>query len=127
MTREEGQALVEFAIVLPILLLAMLLVVTVGEIARDRIVLEHAASEGARNGSLNNDDLQIRQAVAATVRPLDPARVTVTIEPDRAVRTRRSLLTVRLAYREPLALAFVGMPDLVVRSSATRMIERDAP
>ena len=127
MTDQEGQALVEFALVLPIILLVMLLVVTVGEIARDRIVLEHAASEAARNGSFNNDDLLIRQAVAATVRPLDPARVTVTIEPDRAVRTRRSLLTVRLAYREPLALAFVGMPDLVVRSSATRMIERDAP
>lgn len=127
MTREEGQALVEFAIVLPILLLAMLLVVTVGEIARDRIVLEHAASEGARNGSLNNDDLQIRQAVAATVHPLDPARVTVTIEPDRAARTRRSLLTVRLSYRDPLALGFVGMPGLVITGSATRMIERDAP
>src|SRR5207245_5058256 len=104
---------------LPIICLVMLMVVTVGEIARDRIVLEHAASEGERNGSFNNDDLLIRQAVAATVRPLDPARVTVTIEPDRAVRTRRSLLTVRLAYPEPRALPFLGMPDPVVRSPAT--------
>jgi Flp pilus assembly protein TadG len=124
---DTGQALVEFAMVLPVLLLAALLIVTVGEIARDRVVLEHAASEGARSGSLYNDDVRIREAVAATVRPLDPRQVAVTIEPSSAPRPRGSLITVRLSYREPIALGLVGLSPIVVGGTATRMIEEDGP
>ena len=123
MKREGGQALVEFALVLPLLLLVSMLVVTIGEIARDRLVLEHAASEGARSGSLFNDNLKIRQTVAATVRPLDPARVAVTIDPEGPPRPRGSLVTVRLSYREPLALGLVGLPPFVVTGASVRMME----
>lgn len=123
MTEERGQALVEFALVLPVLLAMMFVVVTVVEIGLERLALEHGASEGARSGSLNNDDRLIRGAVAATVHPLDPARVNVSIEPEATGRTRGALLTVRLSYQHPLPLAFVGMSRLTLTSSATRLIE----
>jgi Flp pilus assembly protein TadG len=123
---DTAQALVEFAMVLPVLLLTAMLIVTVGEIARDRVVLEHAASEGARSGSLYNDDLKIREAVAATVRPLDPAQVAVTIQPSAPPRPRGSLITVRLSYREPIALGLLGLSPIVVGGTATRMIEEDS-
>ena len=123
MSDDEGQALVEFALVLPVLLLVTFLLLVVGQIGLDRLVLEHGAAEGARNGSLTNDDEQIRRAVGGAVRPLDPQRVAVAIEPDRAGRGRASLLTVRVSYREPMPLGFVGLSGLTLTASATRLIE----
>ena len=109
----SGQALVEFALVLPILLLVAFLLLFVGEVGLHRLALEHGAAEGARNGSYTNDDEQIRRAIAAAVRPLDPGQVRVTIEPDRQSRTRGSLLTVRVSYREPMPLGFVRLSSTV--------------
>ncbi len=65
---ERGQALVEFALVLPFLLLFALAIVLIAEIGVARLALEHAAAEGARVGSLTNDDEEIvgRSSPAST-------------------------------------------------------------
>ena len=46
--RERGSAAVEFALLLPILLLLLLAFVQVGVIARDSLVLTQASRAGAR-------------------------------------------------------------------------------
>jgi Flp pilus assembly protein TadG len=47
--RERGSAAVEFALLLPILLLLLLAFVQVGVIARDSLVLTQASRAGARD------------------------------------------------------------------------------
>lgn len=125
---EDGQALIEFALVLPFLLLLTLAIVFVTEIGVARLALEHAAAEGARIGSLTNDDAEIARAIGAVVSPLDPARVRPTIEPaeheaPRSGDPRGSLLRVALEYAVPVPLAFAGLPAVTVRGSAARVIE----
>lgn len=125
---DDGQALVEFALVLPFLLLFALGIVLVTEIGVARIVLEHAASEGARVGSLTNDDEQVRSAISAAVAPLDPSRVRAKVDPaehelPRSADPRGSLLRVTLEYAVPVPLAFAGLPSVTVRGSAVRVIE----
>jgi len=125
---DRGQALVEFALVLPFLLFFALAIVLVTEIGVARLALEHAAAEGARIGSLTNDDEQITAAVAAAVTPLPPDRVLVHIEPrehevPRSHDPRGSLLKVELRYGVGVPLAFAGLPSVIVGGSATRMIE----
>jgi Flp pilus assembly protein TadG len=46
--RERGSAVVEFALLLPILLLVLLAVVQVGVLASDQLVITQAARAGAR-------------------------------------------------------------------------------
>jgi Flp pilus assembly protein TadG len=125
---EGGQAIVEFALVLPTLLVVALAMVLVAELGVARLALQHATAEAARAGALTNDDEQIRGTLAATVAPLAPHRVTSAIAPpqDEAPRNgnpRGSLLTVRASYTVPVPLGFVGLPRFVVAASASRRIE----
>lgn len=128
MNGDRGQAIVEFALVVPLLLVLMLGVVLVAEIGVARLALEHAAAEAARTGSLTNDDDLVRGTVAAAVAPLDPSSVKVAIEPTqndspRSSTPRGSLLRVRLRYAVPVPLGFAGIPRLVVEGTAARRIE----
>lgn len=128
MTCERGQAIVEFALVLPTMLVVALAMVLVAELGIARLALQHATAEAARAGALTNDDEQIRGTLAATVAPLAPDRVTSEIDPSQAEPPRNgdprgSLLTVRATYSLPVPLGFVGLPRFVVTASASRRIE----
>ncbi len=125
---DDGQALVEFALVLPFLLLFALAIVLVAEIGVARLALEHAAAEGARVGSLTNDDEEIARAIAAAVSPLDPARLRTRIEPGehdapRSADPRGTLVRIALEYTVPVPLSFAGLPNVTVRGSAARVME----
>ncbi len=128
MKEERGQAIVEFALVLPLLLVMILGVVLVAEIGVARLALEHAAAEAARTGSLTNDDELVRSTAAAAVTPLDSSLVKVIIEPTQAESPRSSaprgsLIRVRLRYTLPVPLGFVGLPRLIVEGTAARRVE----
>lgn len=129
MTRDDdGQAIVEFALVLPVLLATAFAIVLVAELGVARLALQHATAEGARAGALTNDDEAIRETLAAAVTPLPADRIHTAIEPPeseppRNADPRGSLLTVRASYELPVPLAFVGLPRLVVNASSARRIE----
>jgi Flp pilus assembly protein TadG len=127
-TSERGQAIVEFALVLPTMLVVALAIVLVAELGIARLALQHATAEAARAGALTNDDEQIRGTLAATVAPLAPDRVASEIDPSQSDPPRNgdprgSLLTVRATYSLPVPLGFVGLPRFVVTASASRRIE----
>lgn len=128
MRNDAGQAIVEFALVVPTLLVVALAMVLVAELGVARLALQHATAEAARAGALTNDDEQIRGTLAATVAPLAPDRVTIQVvppqdQPPRSGDPRGSLLTVRASYTLPVPLGFVGLPRIVVTASASRRIE----
>lgn len=57
--REDGQALLEFAFVFPILLVFLLMLVDFGIALDRREVIQHAVREGARRGAVGNTSAQI--------------------------------------------------------------------
>lgn len=125
---DDGQALVEFALVLPVILVLAVAIVQLADLGVARLALAHAAAEGARTGALTNDDEEIRESVAAAVAPLDPDAVAVEITPSggedpRSADPRGSLLHVRLRYALPMPLRFAGLPRLVVYGAAARRVE----
>ena len=125
---DRGQAIVEFALVLPVLLAAAFAIILVADLGVARLALQRATAEGARAGALTNDDEAIRQTLAAAVAPLAPERVATAIEPPageppRSDDPRGAMLTVRASYELPLPLAFIGLPSLSVSATATRRIE----
>lgn len=125
---DDGQALVEFALVLPFLLVLALGLVLIAEVGVARLALEHAAAEGARIGSLTNDDTEVGRAIGAAAAPLDVARIRTRIDPGehdapRSGDPRGSLLRVTCEYTVPAPLAFAGLPGVTVRGFAARVIE----
>jgi hypothetical protein len=123
---QRGQALVEFALVLPVLLVLALGIAELSELGVARLALEHAAAEGARTAALTNDDRLARASVSAAAAPLDGGHVDVVIDPPEAQRgsdPRGTLIRVRLSYAIAAPLAFIGLPRLVVRGEAARLME----
>lgn len=60
-----GQALVEFALVLPVLLALLTGIIDVGFLFHHQLLLTNAAREGARMGTLGQDASQVQGAVLA--------------------------------------------------------------
>lgn len=71
--------MVEFALVLPIVLVLALSVMQVGLLARDRLAVAEAARAGAREAAVGPDDDAVR-AAALSAGGLDPAATEVAIE-----------------------------------------------
>jgi len=75
---ERGSAVVEFALILPLVLILVLGVVEVAIVARSEIQLIHAAREGARQAAVSPDTAQAAAAVRKALGAAGPAaRVSV--------------------------------------------------
>ena len=71
--RDRGQTLMEFAIVMPIVFLFLVMIVDFGVALDHRLALEHAVREGARYGAVNGGDINaIKQRAVAEARASSP-------------------------------------------------------
>jgi len=118
--REGGSAAVEFALLLPIVLLVLLAVVQVGVIARDRLVVWQAARAGARVAAVDASDAAVTDAVHAAAPQLDPDAMTITIERS---GTRGAPVTVGVAYTATTAGLLAGwlMPSSIALAAEATM------
>ena len=103
--RERGSAVVEFALVLPIVLLVLLAVVQVGALARDRLLLAQAARAGAREAAVDPSDVAVSDSVRAAGSALDPARLAIAVA---RTGTRGSPVSVHVTYEAPIAGVLAG-------------------
>jgi len=114
---ERGSAALEFALVLPLLLVLTLAMVQVGLIVRDSVVLTAAARAGAREAAVTADDTRVRSAVDDAAPGLDATGVHVTITRS----SRGDPADVSLAYDDPIRVPFVSWlfpPTVTLRASA---------
>ncbi len=118
--REDGSAVVEFALLLPILFLVLLAAVQVGVLARDRLVLTEASRAGAREAAVSLDDAGVRQVVLEASAGLDPALLEVGIVREGALGTP---VTVTVSYRAGMAGPLAGwlLPEVVDLRAAASM------
>ncbi len=117
----RGQATVELALALPLLVLLTLAVVQVGVLARDRVAVTHAARAGARAAAVDPSPEGVRAAVARAS-GLDPALFGVTVAGD---ASSGSLVTVRVAYRDRTDVALIGplVPDVTLTETFVVKVE----
>jgi Flp pilus assembly protein TadG len=119
---ERGQATVELALVLPIVALLLLALIQVAVVARDQVLVAHAAREAARAAAVDDDADAARRA-AERAGPLAADRLTVAVSGRDDVGSR---VRVVVRYRVPLRLPLIGQAvrDLELRSEATMRVER---
>lgn len=77
---DGGQAAVELVLVLPLVAMLLLLVVQVALVARDQVLVVHAAREGARQAAVDREPGAPRKA-ALQGSGLDPGRLAVATTP----------------------------------------------
>lgn len=125
--RERGTASVEFAVVLPLVLVALLLIVQVALIVAEQLIVQHSAREGAREAAVWNDDTRARDAVIRSGN-LDPDRAAIEVTP--ADRPVGSPVVVTVRYRVPIVVPYVArfLPgDVTLTASSEYRVEREPP
>lgn len=125
--RERGAASVEFALVLPVLVVALLLVVQVALLVAAQLSVQHAAREGAREAAVSNDDQRAREA-ALRAGGLDPERAEIDVSPDR--RDVGDPVRVTIRYRPIVAVPYVTRfvpAGLALTASVEARTERAEP
>ena len=114
---DHGQAVVELALGLPLLCLMLLAVVQVAVVARHQLAVDAAARDAARAASVAADPSSAATAAARRAVALHPIDV--------ATSARADAITVTVRYVERTTVPMVGvlLPDVVLRSSATMLVE----
>ncbi|HEX9504864.1 MAG TPA: TadE/TadG family type IV pilus assembly protein [Acidimicrobiia bacterium] len=116
--RQRGQATVEFAFVLPLLLLVAMAIIQVGLVVRDQLGVVHAAREAVRAASVDPDP---DEAVRAAHRTLPGAEVEVGARPRIGGEIK---VTVRYTSVTDLPLVGALFPDPELHSSAVMRVEK---
>jgi Flp pilus assembly protein TadG len=102
---EQGSAAVEFALVLPLLLVMALALVQVGLVVRDRLLVEDAARAAGRAASIGPDPVAIAGAAQRAAPALDPRSLQVSV---RRGAGRGDPVTVTVTYTDRLRVPFVS-------------------
>jgi len=116
---ERGSAIVEFALVLPILLVVTLALVQVGLIVRDQLLVVQAARAGAREAAVQADETAIRQAALDAGPGLNGDRLDVSVQRSGSAGDP---VTVDVTYDEIVAVPFVSWlfpPSASLHAAAT--------
>jgi Flp pilus assembly protein TadG len=118
---QSGQSTVELALGLPFVIMMLLAIVQVGLVARDQILVVHAAREAARTAAVEPGQAAPR-AAAVEASVLDPSRMQVDVG-SRGLPGSRVAVAVR--YRCPTVVPLVGrlVDDVELRATATMRVE----
>lgn len=115
---QSGQATVEFALVLPLVVFLILAVLQSALVVRDYVGTVHAAREAVRAASVDPDPDAARRAARRVLRD---ARVTVGARPGVG-----GAVSLTVSYTSHTDLPMVGLlfPDPELRATATMRVER---
>lgn len=106
--RERGAAAVEFALVLPVLLLLVLGLVEFSRVYNIQISLSNAAREGARTMAIHDDAGQARTAAIAAAPSITPAVAAGQIAVTPASCAAGGTVDVTIRYDVDLMTGFFG-------------------
>lgn len=121
---QKGQALVETALVMPVVLAMVLGIFGFGRLFNAQLVITNASREGARLGALGQGDDEIRGAVSKylSAAGLSSPQLAVAIAHPGTGSTREVSVAVTYPYQTVLALPGVPNP-LPLTSSAVMRVE----
>ena len=114
---DSGQATVELALVMPLIIGLLLIILTAGLVVRDQLAVWHAASAGARAASISPDSPDaVQQAVESEVQ-LRPIHLRIVRE--------GNLITVEAKYPRTIGLWLFKFitPPLILSATVTMHVQ----
>lgn len=97
MKSEKGQSLVEFALVVPLLLLLLFGIMDFGRIFHAYLTLDHAGREAARSASVGKDDATVKSVAVSDASSIGLTADKVSISPG-SPRSSGSNVTIKITY-----------------------------
>ncbi|MDH7576899.1 MAG: pilus assembly protein [Bacillota bacterium] len=104
----RGQALLELALILPVLLLLVFGIIEFGRVFHGYLVVTQAAREGARVGVVGGTDEEIGTTVEQVAASLDASRLQINVDPPEGMRVRGESLRVEVNYSVPLVVPLIA-------------------
>jgi Flp pilus assembly protein TadG len=127
--RRTGQALVELTLVLPILMLVVLGLVSVGQLLLANYTVNQAARAAAHQAALSGGTASVASNTAKQVIDsgigMHSGNAQITTQCTRNPCRRYAAVTVQIHYRDSFWAPLPGMSSFQISSSATRAAERD--
>jgi Flp pilus assembly protein TadG len=117
---ERASASVEFALVLPFVLIMALAMLQVGLLVKDQLVVEGSARAGARQAAVTTDDAEVARTAERAAVGLDPSRLEFHVQRDGGAGTS---VAVKVLYHAPVAVPLVSwlFPDTIDLGSTAIM------
>ena len=114
---DSGQATVELALVMPMIIGLLLIILTAGLVVRDQLAVWHAASAGARAASISPDSPEVVQQAVESEVQLRPIHLRVVREGD--------LITVEAKYPRAIRLWLFKFitPPLILSATVTMHVQ----
>lgn len=122
MRKAKGQATVEFALILILLIFLFLVILQAGLVMQAQLVVTHASREGAREGVVSNDNGKIITAINRSASSLNKGGLSYQISSGSG-RKIGSPMTVTVRYRMPLFIPFIN--NIVLSQSTTMRMEKE--
>jgi Flp pilus assembly protein TadG len=123
---EKGQSLVEFALLLPVLLLLIVGIFDFGRVLYSYSHLHMATQETVRLGALGKSDEEIRSFAHNYIHIGDPDDLVISISPTEGERESGDYVTVELEYPIELITPFLSsiLPSpVVIETDSTIRVE----
>ena len=114
---DSGQATVELALVMPLIIGLLLIILTAGLVVRDQLAVWHAASAGARAASISPDSPDVVQLAVESEVQLRPIHLQIVREGD--------LITVEAKYPRTIGLWLFKFitPPLILSATVTMHVQ----
>ena len=124
--RQSGQALVEIALVLPILLMVLMGIIDFGRVFHGYLAVTNAARAAVRQAAVGASDALVIQTAMDSSSTLDISQVTVTVSPSLFQRYPGGSITVQVQYNlailTPIVRSFMPNP-LTINGKAVMILE----
>ena len=108
-TNDRGAAAVEFALILPLLVLLIMGLIEFSLLFNTQISLTNAAREGARVMAIHNDPALAKSATISAATSVQPAVSTGNITVSPSTCTAGSTVTVTISYNATLLTGYFGI------------------
>mgnify|MGYP000876478041 CR=1 FL=1 len=120
-TRDRGQATVELALILPVVVIVLLVALQILVVMRDQVALGGAARAAARRAIVEPDSGRALEAARSVAR-LDPSRLAVSVG---GTPRRGEQVTVLVTYVSVTDVAVVGRftPDITLTERFVVIVE----
>lgn len=128
--KDSGQAILEFALILPLLVLLILGIAAFGQMFSHQLILNNATREGARLGIICKTDPEIDAIIRDRSKTLahysDPTYLEVYINPPDGspLRVTGNPLTVQVRYKDYIAVPIAGIfmnPKILISRTVMRI------
>jgi len=120
---EKGQSLVEFAILLPLLLLLMMGILEFSLMLNSYLTINNSAREGARLGIVAGSNIEIKELILNISPNLDSKKLIVNITPLEGSRQSGGTITVEVIYNYQVIIPIISniLGNVVVLKAQTSM------